>query len=132
MSELKIGQLATASNISVETIRYYEREGLLPAPKRRRSGYRVYGDEFLTRLGFISRAKKLGFSLKEIRELLALADDPQGDNHAVKSICEHHLEELEQKISDLTNMREAVSKLAEQCDGKGLVRHCPIIESLNQ
>ncbi|HBC56032.1 MAG TPA: heavy metal-responsive transcriptional regulator [Gammaproteobacteria bacterium] len=132
MSERTIGQLAAVSNVSVETIRYYEHQGLLPAPKRRRSGYRIYSDDFLTRLGFIRRAKELGFGLKEIRDLLTLADDPQSDKKAVKSICEHHLAELEQRIEDLNHMRQALFKLAKQCDGRGSVRYCPIIESLNR
>jgi DNA-binding transcriptional MerR regulator len=127
--ELTIGQLARASDVGVETIRFYEREGLLSPSGRRANGYRVYHPEASERLAFIRRAKALGFSLGEIRELLALSA-PDGDRSEVKAVAEHKLAEIERRIEELQRMRGALAELTRQCSGHGPVDGCPIIETL--
>ena len=130
MSTLTRGQLARACGVGPETIRFYERQGLIPQAPRSSGGYRRFDEAAIHRLRFIRRAKSLGFSLPEIRELLALQDDPGGDRGRVKQITESKLHEIEAKIADLESMRVALADLAEQCSGHGAVSGCPIIETL--
>jgi MerR family mercuric resistance operon transcriptional regulator len=130
MNRLSIGRLAKSSGVGVETIRFYEREGLLEAPARTASGYRQYKPDAIARLGFIRRAKQLGFSLGEIRELLSLAS-ADGDRAQVKALTEHKLAEIEQRIEELRRMRAALAELNHQCSGQGPVEGCPIIEALD-
>lgn len=130
MRPITIGGLARAAGVGVETIRFYEREGLLSEPPRTESGYRQYDPEAVERLGFIRRAKALGFSLGEIRELLGLAE-PAGDRARVKALTEHKLAEIERRIDELRRMRQALSELDRQCSGHGPVEGCPIIEALS-
>lgn len=127
---LTIGRLARAAGVGVETIRFYEREGLLPEPARTASGYRQYPLDTVDRLAFIRRAKHLGFSLGEIRELLALAH-AKGERARVKAITEHKLAGIERRIEELTRMRAALAELNRQCSGHGPVEGCPIIEALS-
>lgn len=129
-NELTIGQLARVSDVGVETIRFYEREGLLEPSGRLANGYRVYHPDASQRLAFIRRAKALGFSLGEIRELLDLAR-PDGDRSEVKAVAEHKLAEIERRIEELQRMRSALGELTQQCSGQGPVEGCPIIETLN-
>lgn len=126
---LTIGRLARAAGVGVETIRFYEREGLLPAPARTASGYRQYPLDTVDRLGFIRRAKHLGFSLGEIRELLGLAH-ANGERARVKAITEQKLAGIERRIEELSRMRAALAELNRQCSGHGPVEGCPIIEAL--
>ncbi len=128
---ITIGRLAKAAGVGVETIRFYEREGLLAAPSRTASGYRQYPPETAERLGFIRRAKALGFSLAEIQELLHLAN-PTGDRARVKTLADHKLAEIDQRVEELQRMRRALSELTRQCSGHGPVEGCPIIEALNE
>lgn len=130
MNSLSIGRLAKSSGVGVETIRFYEREGLLEAPPRTASGYRRYAPDAVSRLGFIRRAKQLGFSLGEIRELLSLAS-ADGDRAEVKALAEHKLAEIEQRIEELRRMRAVLAELNRQCSGHGPVEGCPIIEALD-
>jgi Hg(II)-responsive transcriptional regulator len=130
MRPITIGRLARAAGVGVETIRFYEREGLLSEPPRTESGYRQYRPDAVERLGFIRRAKALGFSLGEIRELLGLAE-PTEDRARVKVLTEHKLAEIERRIDELRRMRRALSELDQQCSGHGRVEGCPIIEALN-
>ena len=132
MTTLTIGQLARACDVGVEAIRFYEREGLLPAPQRTLAGYRQYSADSVQRLNFIRRAKNLGFTLSEIRELLALHDDPHGDRALVKALTKSKLVQIENKIHDLMQMRNALSDLAAECSGVGPVSSCPIIQALEQ
>ncbi|MDZ7829019.1 MAG: MerR family DNA-binding protein [Halofilum sp. (in: g-proteobacteria)] len=131
MSTLSIGRLAKSTGVGVETIRFYEREGLLEAPARTASGYRQYTPDAVSRLGFIRRAKQLGFSLGEIRELLSLAG-AEGDRAQVKALTEHKLAEIERRIEELHRMRAALAELNRQCSGRGPVAGCPIIEALDE
>jgi len=130
MNRLSIGRLAKSSGVGVETIRFYEREGLLETPARTASGYRQYTPDAIARLGFIRRAKQLGFSLGEIRELLSLAS-ADGDRAQIKALTEHKLAEIEQRIEELRRMRAALAELNHQCSGHGPVEGCPIIEALD-
>lgn len=127
--QLTIGRLARAAGVGVETIRFYEREGLLPEPARTASGYRQYPLDTIDRLGFIRRAKRLGFSLGEVRELLALAH-ARGERTRVRAIAEQKLAGIEQRIEELARMRNALAGLTQQCSGRGPVEGCPIIEAL--
>jgi len=130
MHTLTRGQLARHCGVGPETIRFYERRGLIPEAPRSSGGYRRFGAVAVSRLTFIRRAKALGFSLPEIGELLALHDDPGGDRARVKTLAQSKLAEIEAKVADLERMRSALGELAEQCSGHGPVDGCPIIEAL--
>lgn len=131
MRPLTIGQVARLADTGVETIRFYEREGLLDQPARRPSGYREYPADVVARLRFIRRAKELGFTLKEIRELLALRHDPDADTAEVKRRAEAKIADIDARIRDLQRARQALVRLAEACPGHGPLLDCPIIEALN-
>lgn len=125
---MTIGRLARASGLSVETIRYYEREGILPEPARTPANYRLYAAESVERLHFVRRAKSLGFSLAEIRTLLALQQG--GDRSDVRALALSHLEDIEQRLRDLSAMRQALRQAVADCDGHGSTAGCPIIQAL--
>ena len=125
-----IGQVAARAGVGVETVRFYEREGLLPRPARRASGYRQYPAESVARLQFIRRAKALGFTLKEIAELLELRLDPRADRGTVKRRTAAKVEDIDRKIEDLGRMRRALVKLADACNGQGHLSGCPILGAL--
>jgi len=126
---LTIGRIARRADVGIDTIRFYERRGLLPEPQRTDSGYRLYPAETIVRLRFIRRAKALGFSLDEIVTLLAL-QDTGGPKSEVKAITHRKLEQIEAKITDLERMRDVLRELDRDCSGTGDVRGCPIIETL--
>ena len=128
---LTIGQVARLAGVGVETVRFYEREGLLPRPARKPSGYRQYPEEAVARLHFIRRAKALGFTLKEVAELLALRLDPSADRAAVKGRTAAKVEDIDRKIEDLRRMRQALVKLADACSGRGHLSGCPILGALD-
>ena len=127
---LMIGQLARQPGTKVETIRFYEKNGLLPAPSRTDGNYRAYEPGHLSRLSFIRRARELGFSLDQIREILKLADDRSQSCAAVDAIAREHRKEVERKIEDLTALKSELDRMIDQC-GCGLVADCRIIESLS-
>lgn len=131
MSPLKSGTLAKRANVNPETLRYYEREGLLPEPERSEAGYRLYADEDVKRVRFIKRAQELGFSLKEIKELLALKLDASQSASQVKKLAELKIQDIEAKIQSLRAMKSILSELTEACSGKGSVDHCPILSCLD-
>lgn len=126
---LGIGALAKATGTKVETIRWYERVGLLPAPARTSGNYRSYGQPHLGRLSFIRRARDLGFPLDRIRTLLDLAEDRDRSCEAVDGIARAHLEEVDRKIADLQALRRELDSLVRQCR-HGTVSECGIIEAL--
>lgn len=126
---LTIGQVAKLAGIGIETIRFYEREGIIEEPPRRESGYRDYDAEAVTRLQFIKRAQDLGFSLKEISELLALRVKPNSNCAAVKKRAEAKLAEIEEKIRDLKRMQKILGDLTEACVASKPISDCPILES---
>lgn len=126
---LAVGDLARATGTKVETIRYYERIGLLPAPGRTSGNYRAYDRKHLNRLSFIRRARELGFSLDKVRELLRLSDQRNRSCGEVDQIARGHLDEVERKIADLEALGEKLRQLIEQCQ-HGTVAECRIIEAL--
>ena len=130
MSAMTIGRLAKQSGVNIDTIRYYERNRLLPEPARRLSGYREYGPMDIARLRFIMRAKDLGFTLAEIAELLSLSADR--DVRGVKRRAEAHLEQVEHKIKELQRVRRGLKTLVAACPGHGDLEHCPIIAALSE
>ena len=129
MTTMTIGRLAKQAGVNIDTIRYYERNGLIPAPMRRASGYREYGAADAARLRFILRAKDLGFTLSEIGELLSLSADR--DVRGVKRRAEEHLTQVEQKIKELQRMRRGLKTLVDACPGHGDLARCPIVAALN-
>ena len=126
---MKIGELATATSTNVETVRYYEKIGLLAPPARSASNYRSYGNDHLARLSFIHRARYLGFTLEAVRELLTLSDDNEQRCEAVDHIATAHLVEVERKIADLTALHSELTRVLGSCR-HGTIAHCKIIESL--
>ena len=131
MGGLTIGQLAKKAQVNVETVRYYERRGLLPEPPRKESGYRQYSENDVSRLLFIKRAQTLGFTLKEILELLNLRVDPDTTCGDVKRRAEAKIGDIEEKIRALQKMKKALTKLASTCRGRGPTSECPILEALS-
>ncbi len=132
METLSIGQVARLSGVGVETVRFYEREGLLEEPPRRASGYRQYSEQVVQRLHFIQRAKRLGFSLKEINELLLLRVDAQTSCEEVRQRTEAKLAEVERKLVELQRMRQALLQVHSLCIGPGPTSACPMLEVLDQ
>jgi len=126
---MQIGAAAKATGVSAKMIRHYESIGLVPAADRRDSNYRDYSHHDLHRLGFIRRARDLGFSIEEIRELLKLWGDKSRSSKDVKALALVHVAELERKIRLLDEMRTTLSQLVDACDGDHRP-DCPIIESL--
>lgn len=128
---MTIGNLAKKTGIGVETIRFYEREGLLPRPVRLAgSGYRQYPPENVQRIVFIRQAKDLGFSLKEIKELLSLRATTKAKCGSVKSKAERKIANVEKKIADLTSIKSALETLIAKCDAEKPTSECPILEAL--
>lgn len=127
---LTIGHLARETGTKVETVRFYEKSGLLPKPTRTEGNYRSYDREHLNRLSFIRRARDLGFSLDQIRALLALSDDGDRSCAAVDQIAKEHREEVVRKIADLRSLKKELDRMIDQC-GCGVVADCRIIESLS-
>jgi MerR family copper efflux transcriptional regulator len=128
---LTIGTVAKRAGVPIDTIRYYEREGLLPEPLRRASGYRSYGEGTVAQLRFIRRAKALGFTLDEIRDLLALSADRQRGVKSVKQRAEERLAAIETRIAELQRVRDGLVELVASCPGHGAPEHCPILRALN-
>ncbi len=132
MKTLSTGQLAKDAKVNIETIRYYERRRLLPEPRRRESGYREYSQDDVNRIKFIKRAQALGFTLKEISELLALRVDSKTTCAKVKKQAEAKISNIEEKIRMLKTMKTALGKLALSCKDHEPQHGCPILEYLNE
>ncbi len=129
---LTIGRLAERAGVGVETVRFYERKGLLQEPDRKPSGYRQYKTETVARLRFIRRAKELGFTLKEIQELFALRVDPSTNCVDVQAKAVAKLDNIEGRIRMLQKMKRSLVKLTKACSGNGTTAACPILESLEK
>lgn len=129
MLGLTIGKLAKQAGVGIDTVRFYERAGLLPRAQRSASGYRLYAVGDADRLRFIRRAKALGFSLEEIAELLQL-NAGKGTRASVRRLAQRRLDDLSQKIHEMTAIRDALSHLVKRCSGDGPVAGCPIIEGV--
>jgi len=132
MEELTTGQLAKRAQVNIETIRFYERKGLLPKPRRNSSGYRIYSQDSVNHIKFIKRAKTLGFFLKEISELLSLRVDSKKTCGHVKKQTETKLDEINKKIKSLRRIQKALKNMSKSCQGKGPISKCPILDELNK
>ena len=129
IKSISIGILSSKTGVHIETIRYYEREHILPEPVRTESGRRIYNNEDIRRLNFIHKCRNLGFTLKEITSLLSLVDNGNYTCKQVHEITCLHAEEVKEKIADLKRMEQVLTEMADQC-GKGNVPDCPILDSL--
>ena len=128
-SDFSRGELAKETGVNLETIRYYEKAGLMPDPPRTESGYRIYNRSHLKRLSFIRRCRELGFTLGEVRRLLELVD---GESYTCAEVLDRtltHLTEIRSKIRDLQKMQRTLQKISKQCSGED-VPECPIVEVL--
>jgi len=132
MEALTIGRLAKQAGVGVETIRFYEREGLIAQPDRRVSGYRQYPREAVRRVRFIRHAKDLGFTLREIQELLDLRVDPRSTCADVRGRAKTKIADIEERITSLERMKGALERLACKCRGRGPTTDCPILEELDR
>ncbi len=131
MKSLTIGRLAREGGVNLETVRYYERQGLLPRPPRSASGYRLFPEEAARRLRFIRRSQELGFSLGEIRELLSLRVSRRTTSADIRARAEAKIADIEAKVKSLESMKKTLRKLTKDCDGCVPVSKCPILESLD-
>ena len=129
---MKIGTLAQRADVGIDTIRYYEREGMIPAPQRTESGYRDYRDSDVTRLRFVRRAKLLGFTLQEIRELMDLTATASDDMAGLNNRAQAKLDDVNIRIDELVRVRDALQQLVEACPGHGALDHCPIMAALSE
>lgn len=129
---MTIGVLAEATGVGAETIRYYERIGLLPAPARTAGGYRIYKPEHVRRLSFIRRARDLGLSIDAVRELLSLASDRLRPCARVDRLVRENIHELDHKIQGLQQLRTALQGLADSCRGGGRIADCRILEAMQE
>ncbi len=128
---MRIGQLAQATGTSAETIRYYEREGILPAADRTDSNYRDYSPDHLAALAFVRRARELGFGMAQVRRLLALSDNAEKPCDDIDRLVEEQLVEVDRKIADLTLLRAELGQMLRTCKGEN-IGECRIVESLGR
>jgi MerR family transcriptional regulator, copper efflux regulator len=131
MDGLTIGEVAKRAKVHVETLRYYERRGLLLKPPRSLSNYRLYPEGAVQRVRFIKRAQELGFSLKDIKELLSLRGAPEAECGEIRAHAEAEIKDIDEKIDSLMAMKSALSTLVAECSGQGPLTECPILESLD-
>lgn len=131
MQTMNIGRLAELAQVNIDTIRYYERQKLLPPAARTSSGYRQYTQSDLERLRFILRSKELGFTLAEIGDLLSLTKNRDSDMRGVKRKAEQRLEQVERKIAELRRVKRGLKKLIDACPGRGELNGCPIVAALS-
>ncbi|MBY6110159.1 Cd(II)/Pb(II)-responsive transcriptional regulator [Halomonas sp. DP1Y21-3] len=129
---MKIGELARRSGVKVETVRYYEREGLLPEPARSEGNYRLYREAHAERLDFIRHCRALDMTLDEIRALLACQDDPDQPCEEADALIEAHLGHVEQRIAQLSRLKVELEGLRRRCAGQGKVGECGILNELSQ
>ena len=132
MKSLTIGRLAKEGGVNLETVRFYERRGLLPKPPRSASGYRLFPADAARRLRFIRSAQKLGFSLKEIRELLSLRVSRATKSRDIRARTEGKIADIDAKIRSLESMKRTLRKLTNVCDGCVPIAECPILDSLDR
>lgn len=131
MAGFTIGSLAKQAQIGVETVRFYERQGLLEPPQRKESGYRQYDEQTVHLLQFIRRAKQLGFTLKEIKSLLALQSDVTTPRSEIRRQTQQKIAEIDAKIEDLQRIRRDLKSLTDKCHGDGSIEGCPILGALH-
>lgn len=128
---MKTGQVAAAAGVNIQTLRYYERRGILEEPERHASGYRDYPESAVQLVRFVKRSQELGFTLDEIEELLLLRDDATRSCTEVRDAAAVKIEDIEQKMKTLRAMKKALTTLVDTCQGKGSTRECPILESID-
>ena len=129
LAEFSIGALSRQSGVHIETIRYYEKIGVMPTPARSPGGYRIYAPEHLQRLSFVRRGRELGFSLGELRRLLCLVDGHSYTCAEVRTLTFEHVAEVRRKIADLRRLAKVMAEMAARCSGER-VPECPVIEVL--
>jgi MerR family mercuric resistance operon transcriptional regulator len=129
MRALTIGKLAEATGVNLETVRYYERIGLMPRPSRTRGGHRSYEPEHIKWLNFIRRSRELGFTIQEIRGLLGLVKGRRYTCRQVQEITLHHVDDIRRKIADLRRLERVLAEMAARCEG-GQVPECPVVDAL--
>jgi Hg(II)-responsive transcriptional regulator len=127
---LTIGQLARRARVRLDTVRYYERRGLLPPPPRTAAGYRQYAPDTVRRVAFIKRAQTLGFTLDEIEQLLALRVTPGPGCAAVERSARSTIQRLDQQLADLQRMRGALARLADACHSQHATEECPLLDAI--
>ena len=128
---MKIGEIAKHSSVAAETIRYYEKIGLLPAPDRDASGYRAYRNAHLDRLLFIKRCRNLDMAQDEIRELIRLSENPEADCHEVDALLAHHLNHVRDRLNELQTLEKTLQHLQKACSVAGTVEECGILGGLS-
>ncbi|MEQ8322069.1 MAG: heavy metal-responsive transcriptional regulator [Rhodospirillales bacterium] len=128
---LNIGEVARLGGVSVEAMRYYEQQGLIAPPDRNANGYRKYSPEAIRRIRFIKRAQDVGFTLKDIGDLLALKADPGASCRDVRERAQYKLVEIEEKLAVLAQMRDVLAKWTSTCPSEGQVNACPILDALD-
>src|SRR5690554_7111654 len=129
---MKIGEISKHSSVAVETIRYYEKIGLLPKPHRDVSGYRAYRTAHLDRLLFIKRCRNLDMAQDEIRELIRLSENPEADCHQVDALLASHLSHVRERLKELTNLENTLQQLQRACSDAGTVQECGIMGGLSR
>ena len=128
---LRIGQVAKRAGVGIETVRFYERQGLIPEPPRTSSGYRQFPEETVGQIGFIQRAQELGFSLREIGELLDLRTDESTCNADIRERAEAKIRDVDARIRDLRRMRSKLDEVTRACSASGTAAPCTILNALN-
>lgn len=131
MPRLRAGEVARRAGVNLQTIHFYERQGLLPPPPRTASNYRIYSQDAVRRVQFIKRSQELGFSLRDIHALLSLRAKPRTRCADVRQQARVKLQDIDEKIKTLRRMRDALTKLIAECSGKGPATECPILEALD-
>lgn len=131
MEGFRVGEVAKRAGVNLQTIRYYERRGLLPRPPRTASNYRLYPQDSVRRVLFIKRAQELGFTLKEIQDLLSLRASPRARCADVRNRAEAKVRDIDEKMHTLAAIRKALTRLIGECSGKGPVTECPILDALD-
>ena len=131
MDSLSIGQVAEAAGVGVETVRFYQREGLVEEPSREGTRRRRYSQDTVSRIRFIRGAQNVGFSLKEIEELMALRIAPGTSKGEIKARAQEKVDEIEEKMRDLQRMRDTLLKLIGSCEGSGSLDDCPILDAFD-
>ena len=130
MEGLTIGKLAKQAELGIETVRFYEKQGLIAPPPRTKSNYRLYPEADIIKLRFIKRAKTLGFSLNEIKELIPISHDPHATKADIKNRAVLKTQDIKKKIHDLSRIKNALELLTGECDGHGSLDDCPILRAL--
>lgn len=131
MDSLSIGQVAEAAEVGVETVRFYQRQGLIEEPPRQGTQHRRYSQETVARIRFIRGAQNLGFSLKEVEDLMALRIAPGTSKAEIKARAQAKVDEIEEKTKNLQRMRDSLLKLIGACEGTGTVEDCPILQAFD-